>query len=72
MRLVKKSGGVQNLYAENVQLGSFVVVRLVEYKPIAHISKKIFLRPISPRSPCAPDVPGPYDVNTSSRGVRAC
>jgi len=34
------------------------------------ISKKIILRPISPRSPCAPDVPGAYNVNSSSGRVR--
>ena len=34
---VKKSVGVQHLYAGNLQLGSAVVVRLVEYKPIAHL-----------------------------------
>ena len=34
---VKKSVDVQNLYAGNLQLGLFVVVRLIEYKPIAHL-----------------------------------
>ena len=35
-----------------------------------NISKKIVLRPISPRSPCASDVPGAYNVNSSSGCVR--
>jgi len=35
-----------------------------------NISKKIILRPISPRSPCASDVPGTYNVNSSSGCVR--
>jgi len=34
------------------------------------ISKKIILCPISPHSPCAPDVPGAYNVNSSSGCVR--
>jgi len=34
------------------------------------ISKKIILRPISHRSPCAPDVPGAYNLNSSSVCVR--
>ena len=39
--------------------------------PLAHlISKRIILRPISPRSPCAPDVPGAYNVNSSSGCIR--
>ena len=33
-------------------------------------AKKVILRPISPRSPCAPDVPGAYNVNSSSGCVR--
>jgi len=32
--------------------------------------KKVILRPISPRSPCAPDIPGTYNVNSSSGCVR--
>jgi len=42
---VKKSVGVQNLHAGNLQLGSFVVVRLVEYKPIAHFQLKNTYQP---------------------------
>jgi len=34
------------------------------------ISKNIIMHPISPRSPCAPDVPGAYNVNSSSGCVR--
>jgi len=36
----------------------------------AAISKNIILRPISPHSPCAPDVPGAYNINSSSGCVR--
>ena len=34
------------------------------------ISKKNTLRSVSPRSPCAPDVPGAYNINSCSGGVR--
>jgi len=34
------------------------------------ISKKNTLRSVSPRSPCAPDVPGAYNVNSCSGYVR--
>jgi len=34
------------------------------------ISKKNTLRSVSPRSPCALEVPGAYNVNSCSRCVR--
>ena len=47
------------------------VFRRTELEEDSCISKKIILRPISPRSPCAPDLPGAYNVNSSSGYVCA-
>jgi len=66
-----QSGGTMTEYANEFRM----IAVETEYDEgtltrLLFISKKIILRPISPHSPCAPDVPGAYNVNSSSRCVR--
>jgi len=58
------------IYSPVVNLALGYAVSWYSTTSIAHIGKKIILRPTSPRSPWAPDVPGTYNVNSSSGCVR--
>ena len=54
------------IYSTVVNLASGYAVSWYSTTSMAHIGKKIILRPIFPRSPWAPDVPSAYNVNSCS------
>jgi len=55
---------------EDIRSGNAVLLSSSSSSSCGSISKKNTLRSVSPHSPCAPDVPGAYNVNSCSGSVR--